>query len=76
MLTTHYTSICKRVQKSSALDNRRPVRNMKMDAHVNANGELTYTYRMVPGISRIEGAYSVLQELNYPKEILTDFKST
>ena len=31
---------------------------------------LIYTYKLKPGISKIKGAFNVLEKLNYPKEML------
>ena len=75
MLTTHYTSVCKEIIKEKITH----IKNYKMDVkEITTRGEqdesgesnLIYTYRMVNGISDIEGAVNVLKSLNYPDKII------
>ena len=74
MLTTHYTSICKRIRtKSSACKTK--IRNYKMVVEKNAEGMIRYTYKMKPGVCRIEGAVNVLKSMNYPREIIHDIET-
>jgi hypothetical protein len=68
ILTTHYTSICKKLQKRS-----KRICNYKMDVDVLENGHFKYTYRLKKGISKIQGAKQILSEMNYPSEILDNF---
>jgi hypothetical protein len=42
-----------------------------MEAVEMEDGDLSYTYRLIPGISEIQGAVKVLREMAYPEEILT-----
>ena len=65
ILTTHYVDICGRWKKSGAR-----IANWKMDAEEDAEGEIKYTYRIVKGISRVQGAIKVLRDMDYPAEIL------
>lgn len=72
MLTTHYTTICKKLQRDAGQPGRRPCKNMKMRVEMSEDtGEFTYTYEMVEGISRVRGAKKVLMDLNYPDEIVS-----
>jgi hypothetical protein len=64
ILTTHYTSICKKLEKSKT------VVNYKMDVSEKEDGSIEYTYRIVKGISNVEGAVRILEQMNYPKEIM------
>jgi hypothetical protein len=64
MLTTHYVSICKKFKKSDF------VQNYKMDVKTLENGKLEYTYKLKKGISKIQGAISILKQMEYPTEIL------
>lgn len=66
ILTTHYVSICERLDKSDK------IQNMKMDAIMSDSGDISYVYTISPGISRIQGAASVLKAMDYPSEILKD----
>jgi len=63
ILTTHYTALCKKMRKSNPR-----VCNYKMEAEV-VDDRLSYTYRLKPGISYIEGAVYILKDMNYPAEI-------
>jgi hypothetical protein len=69
ILTTHYVKVCKRLRKNEN------IKCCKMDAKINKNGELDYTYRMKSGISKIQGAFCVLKSMNYPEEILECMKN-
>jgi len=68
-LTTHYVSICKKFKKSEH------IRNHKMNATIDDLGKMHYTYKMKQGISKIQGAIRILEEMNYPKEILDNVKN-
>jgi hypothetical protein len=70
ILTTHYVSVCKRLQKVPT------VRNWRMEAIQNADGEIQYTYKIGRGISKIQGAYSVLRDMGYPAEILQTIRDS
>ena len=67
ILTTHYTSVCSKFKKSEN------VANFKMDVK-KKQGKLTYSYKMKKGISKIQGAVNILEDMNYPKEILDSVK--
>ena len=68
ILTTHYVSICKKFKKSKY------IRNYKMDVVFDNHGKIKYTYKMLKGISKIQGALSILEEFNYPDEIIQSVK--
>jgi hypothetical protein len=66
VLTTHYADMCSRFKaKKSAR-----IANCQMEAIEAENGDISYTYRLIPGISQIQGAVKVLREMSYPEEIL------
>ena len=68
-LTTHYTSICKK------LDKKVKVQNYKMDVHMDENEGIKYTYKIKKGISKIQGATLILEEMKYPSEIIDTIKN-
>jgi DNA mismatch repair ATPase MutS len=68
ILTTHYTSICKKLEKTKVAS------NYKMDILEKPDGKIEYTYRIVKGVSNIEGAVRILEQLDYPKEIMDDLR--
>jgi hypothetical protein len=63
ILTTHFIKVCKRLEKTKI------IKNHKMKT-VNNDGLLIYKYILEDGISNIKGGISVLQQMNYPKEII------
>ena len=70
ILTTHYISVCTKLKKS------KQIRNYKMNAEIRENGKIKYNYRIKRGISKIEGAINVLEEMNDPAEILNYIKNS
>jgi DNA mismatch repair ATPase MutS len=68
ILTTHYVSLCKKLKKC------KEIRNYKMEVVLDDQGEIQYTYRIKPGISKIQGAVRILEDMNYPAEILQEVR--
>ena len=66
LLTTHYTKLCKQLEKNIK------IQNFSMNT-VKKNDGFEYTYKLVEGISKIKGGLKVLRDMNYPKEILSAF---
>ena len=69
MLTTHYTSICKKFRKSSK------IQNYKMVVEVLDDGKYKYTYKLIKGLSKMKGAVRVLKDMEYPKEIIDSIEN-
>jgi hypothetical protein len=70
LLTTHYVDICDKIKG---------IRNYKMQVVEKQNEnkyDFTFTYKIEPGISRIEGAIHILEEMDYPIEILNMIRNT
>ena len=65
-LTTHYVSICDNWKENKEI---RQIQNYKMNVD-QESGKTRPTYLISEGISRVEGALSVLEELNYPEEMI------
>jgi hypothetical protein len=76
LLTTHYHDICKKLRKNLLKKNRRQVRNLKMDVIEYENGNIKYTYKISKGISYVQGAIRIFEEMNYPSEIIESFKGS
>jgi DNA mismatch repair ATPase MutS len=68
ILTTHYVSICNYLAKLKV------VANYKMDVLIKEAGELEYTYQIIKGVSKIQGAVRILEQMDYPKEILDEVR--
>jgi hypothetical protein len=69
ILTTHYVGLCKKLKKSESM------MCYKMSTAVDSDGNIKYTYKLKKGISKEQGAVKVLQQLDYPKEIIENIKS-
>lgn len=69
ILTTHYIAICKRLKKSER------IQNYKMNVENLPDGGIKYTYKMKKGISKIQGALKILQQMEYPDEIIETIKN-
>ena len=69
MLTTHYTSICKKVKTTTTM------KNYKMNVEKSQDGKLKYTYQLKPGTCKIQGAIEILKSMDYPTEILNTIKN-
>jgi ABC-type multidrug transport system fused ATPase/permease subunit len=67
ILTTHFTKICKRLEKNKHLV------NYKMKTEFN-DDKLIYKYILEEGISSVKGGIIVLKQMNYPKEIIDESK--
>ena len=65
ILTTHYVDMCSKIKKAGAR-----ISNWKMDAKEPAQGHIEYTYKIVKGVSKIQGAIRVLKDMDYPTEII------
>jgi DNA mismatch repair ATPase MutS len=69
ILTTHYVSICKKLKRSNKIQNYK----MMIDLSSGTNN-VKYTYKMKKGISKIQGAILILEEMNYPSEIINEIR--
>jgi hypothetical protein len=63
LLTTHFIEVCKILGKEKI------VSNFHMNT-VKTGDNFTYTYLLKKGISEVRGGMKVLQDLNYPEEIV------
>ena len=86
LLTTHYTSIChkwesKKSSKKSSASKNRQIQNCQMEVldieseTGDGGNTVKNTYRIIPGISTREGALRILEEMNYPPEMLSTVKN-
>lgn len=63
LLTTHFIKICKKLEKTKTIMNYKMLTEKE-------NNNLNYKYTLTEGISDIKGGMIVLQQMNYPKEII------
>jgi DNA mismatch repair ATPase MutS len=73
ILTTHYVSICKKLKRSNKIANYKMIVDM-IDMPDGTNN-VKYTYKMKKGISKIQGAILILEEMKYPSEIINEIRS-
>lgn len=64
MLTTHFTTLCEKLNKNNNII------NLKMNI-IND----TFTYELVSGISYYKGGINILEELEYPNNVIIDAKN-
>ena len=69
ILTTHYTKICKKLKSNKSMQ------NYQMKVIENDDGKLQYTYKVKKGISNVQGAICILEDMKYPNEIINDVKN-
>tara|TARA_Y100000389_G_scaffold204995_2_gene261761 strand:+ start:302 stop:2197 length:1896 start_codon:yes stop_codon:yes gene_type:complete len=76
MLTTHFTKLCKQIEKDnkSKTANGLRVKNYKMGIDGDKDDNFKFTYYLVPGISRVKGGRKILSDLKYPETILETIK--
>ena len=63
ILTTHFIKVCKKLAKN------KNVENYCMETMKDGK-DFSYTYLLKNGISEVRGGFKVLQDMNYPSEIL------
>jgi hypothetical protein len=72
-LTTHYVSICDQWEENESI---REIQNYQMIVEVDEEEEeFSPTYKIGPGISHVEGALSILQNMEYPEEMIQMIQS-
>jgi hypothetical protein len=70
MLTTHYVYVCKKFKKS------KKICNYKMGTLPNGANGFKMTYKLEPGISKIQGAIKILKDMNYPQEMIDTIENS
>jgi len=70
MLTTHYVYVCKKFKKS------KKICNYKMGTVSNGANGFKFTYKLEPGISKIQGAVKILKDMNYPQEMIDNIENS
>ena len=68
ILTTHFIEVCKKLDSSGSIINCHMETKKSEDS-------FSYTYLMKPGISEVKGGIKILNDMNYPKEILSTFST-
>ena len=69
LLTSHYTSICKRIQSTDRIE------NYEMVVEKIPQGGFHYTYQLRKGICLIQGAIEILKSMDYPEEMIQSIEN-
>jgi hypothetical protein len=69
LLTTHFIDVCDNLNKNKSICNYHMSTNKEKD-------KIKYTYQLNKGISTVKGGLNILNNMNYPKEILDNCKQT
>ena len=72
MLTTHFYQVCKELDSLKNIQNYQMIVEENTDKD-NKKKRIKYTYKIGTGISNIKGGLSVLENMDYPKEIIDKF---
>lgn len=67
ILTTHYNKICSKLKKNEH------IQNYQMNV-IQEEDKYIYTYKIKKGISKVQGALQILEDMDYPKEIIQEVK--
>ena len=65
LLTTHYVSICDKWNKKTDI-----IQNYLMCVISKTKDTYTFTYKIEKGVSKIQGALQILEDMAYPDEII------
>ena len=77
ILTTHYVSICEKWNKKSDIIQNYKMCVLPIDKEpMEKEGKYQFTYKIAPGISKIEGAIQILETMEYPDEMLETIRNT
>jgi DNA polymerase III delta prime subunit/energy-coupling factor transporter ATP-binding protein EcfA2 len=71
LLTTHYVSICDKWNKKKDI-----IQNYCMGVITKTKDTYIFTYKIEPGISKIQGALQILEDMEYPDEIIDTIRDT
>ena len=69
IMTTHFIKVCKKLNKNKY------VKNYHMHVDLSNNNDFSYTYKMNEGISEVHGGIKVLNDMNYPREIIDNTRN-
>ena len=71
LLTTHYSKLCKLLE-AERVENM----HMKIERGIgDGDNSIKYTYKLGKGISSVKGGIKVLEDLDYPIEIINDTRN-
>ena len=68
ILTTHYNKICEKLKK------HKNIQNYKMNV-IEKDDSFIFSYKIKKGISKVHGALKILEDMEYPDEIIQDVVS-
>jgi energy-coupling factor transporter ATP-binding protein EcfA2 len=80
LLTTHYSKLCKLLEAEHVENMHMKIKRIGEQGQEQGNAEkkvnsIKYTYKLGKGISSIKGGIKVLEDLDYPIEIINDTRN-
>jgi hypothetical protein len=83
LLTTHYSKLCKLLETERVENMHMKIENIGGQGQGQGQGQeekkelnsIRYTYKLGKGISSVKGGIKVLQDLDYPIEIINDTRN-
>tara|TARA_Y100000389_G_scaffold53846_1_gene49667 strand:+ start:13345 stop:15123 length:1779 start_codon:yes stop_codon:yes gene_type:complete len=80
ILTTHFIKLCDLIEENKEPNKNKDrekinIKNFNMNVNTTTENKIKYTYKMIPGISKIKGGINVLQQLEYPRKIIDSAKN-
>ena len=68
VLTTHYIELCENFHKNE--ESADVIVNKKMKTEKGTDEKLKYHYKIIDGICKLNGGLQILEDLEYPQEIM------
>jgi hypothetical protein len=79
LLTTHYSKLCKLLETERVENMHMKIERIREGSgqreHERQVNSIRYTYKLGKGISSVKGGIKVLEDLDYPIEIINDTKN-
>ena len=79
LLTTHYSKLCKLLEAERVENLHMKIEKTDIigntNTNTNAKSPIQYLYKLGKGISSVKGGVKVLEDLDYPIEIINDTKN-
>ena len=79
LLTTHYSKLCKLLETERVENLHMKIEKTDIigntNTNTNAKSPIQYLYKLGKGISSVKGGVKVLEDLDYPIEIINDTKN-
>ena len=75
LLTTHYSKLCKLLEAERVENMHMKIKRVADATNTTNANSIQYLYKLGKGISSVKGGVKVLEDLDYPIEIINDTKN-